>query len=292
MHKKMSDRFLQPPEHPRRPEKTPPLGATDCHAHVFGPFERFPLRPDRHYTPAELTVERYLRMLDDIGFSRGVLVQGSAHGADNGALLHALSVAPERLRGVASITPKVEDRDLERMHDAGVRGARFIQIPGGSAKGAIGFEALKPLAPRLARLGWHAQLQAPVAELAALLPGLLGMGLTLVIDHLGLPVAGRGVNDPSFQQLLGWLRSGALWLKLTMYRSSDRYPDYSDMTPFLQACLEANPARLLWGSDWPHVQMTANLPDAGHLLDLFDQAATTDMRRQILVANPQALYQF
>jgi 2-pyrone-4,6-dicarboxylate lactonase len=34
-----------------RPLVTVPRGAADCHAHVFGPRERYPYSPKRYYTP-------------------------------------------------------------------------------------------------------------------------------------------------------------------------------------------------------------------------------------------------
>ncbi len=90
-----------------RPKVPPPPDACDTHAHVFGPEERFPYAEDRSYTPPDAPLEKYLGMLDAIGFARGVLVQGSAHGRDNSAMLDALSRRPDRLRGVA-----VADADI------------------------------------------------------------------------------------------------------------------------------------------------------------------------------------
>src|SRR5688572_33231999 len=80
--------------------KTPP-GAWDTHAHVFGPSDRFPYGPDRSYTPPDAPLEKYLHTLDTLGFTYGGLVQGSAHGRDNAAMLDALARHPKRLRGVA-----------------------------------------------------------------------------------------------------------------------------------------------------------------------------------------------
>jgi predicted TIM-barrel fold metal-dependent hydrolase len=287
------DGYLDPPEHSRPPERAPPPGATDCHAHVFGPFERFPLASQREYTPLALPGERYLRMLDEVGFSRGVLVQGSAHGTDCRALLYALALAPERLRGVVLLTPKVTDEELEMMNESGVRGARFSQPPQGLFKGAVGFEMLAPLAPRLARLGWHAQVQTTCAHFMSLAPQLLSYGLPIVVDHLGLADVSRGVGDASFHGILRLLGEERIWLKTTPYRLSKLYPDYPDVAPFYRALLAANPERLLWGSDWPHVHMSADMPDVGHLIDLFDRwTGDETLRRQILVDNPALLYGF
>jgi 2-pyrone-4,6-dicarboxylate lactonase len=80
---------------------TLPAGACDCHCHVFGPAARFPYAEPRSYTPADAQLAAYLAMLDRLGFDRGVLVQPSAYGRDNRAMLDALAREPQRLRGVA-----------------------------------------------------------------------------------------------------------------------------------------------------------------------------------------------
>ncbi len=90
-----------PPREVSRPKVPLPSDACDTHAHVFGPSDRFPYADDRSYTPPDAPLEKYLGMLDTLGFARGVLVQGSAHGHDNSAMLDALERQPERLRGVA-----------------------------------------------------------------------------------------------------------------------------------------------------------------------------------------------
>src|SRR3954453_1996282 len=90
-----------PPRPVSRPRTPLPPNACDTHAHVFGPADRFPYADDRSYTPPDAPLQMYLGMLDTIGFARGVLVQGSAHGADNSAMLDALRREPVRLRGVA-----------------------------------------------------------------------------------------------------------------------------------------------------------------------------------------------
>src|ERR1700712_1135862 len=96
-----------PPRSVSRPKMPLPPCACDTHAHVFGPSDRFPYANDRSYTPPDAPLEKYLGMLDAIGFARGVLVQGSAHGHDNSAMLDALARRPDRLRGVA-----VADADI------------------------------------------------------------------------------------------------------------------------------------------------------------------------------------
>jgi predicted TIM-barrel fold metal-dependent hydrolase len=114
-----------PPREPSPPKIPLPAGACDTHAHVFGPAARFPYTPDRSYTPPDAPLEKYLKMLDTLGFARGALVQGSAHGRDNGAMLDALARHPQRLRGVAVAEATTPAAELRRWDALGVRGLRF-----------------------------------------------------------------------------------------------------------------------------------------------------------------------
>src|SRR5450755_3714314 len=116
----MTDAPCPPPREPQRPIVPPPPDACDTHAHVFGPATRFPYAADRSYTPPDAPLEKYLGMLDAIGFARGVLVQGSAHGRDNSAMLDALARRPDRLRGVAVADGDVSPADLRAWNGAGV----------------------------------------------------------------------------------------------------------------------------------------------------------------------------
>jgi predicted TIM-barrel fold metal-dependent hydrolase len=114
-----------PPREVSRPKVPPPPDACDTHAHVFGPASRFPYADDRSYTPPDAPLEKYLGMLDAIGFARGVLVQGSAHGRDNSAMLDALAQRPDRLRGVAVADADISPGELCEWNRLGVRALRF-----------------------------------------------------------------------------------------------------------------------------------------------------------------------
>jgi predicted TIM-barrel fold metal-dependent hydrolase len=82
-------------------------------------------------------------------------------------------------------------------------------------------------------------------------------------------------------------------VKLTVIRRSQQAPRYEDARPFHDAMIDANPDRLLWGTDWPLVNMGERMPDLGALVDLFDAwASDAEVKRKILVDNPVALYGF
>jgi 2-pyrone-4,6-dicarboxylate lactonase len=286
-----------PPREPTRPKVPPPALACDTHAHVFGPADRFPYADDRSYTPPDAPLEKYLRMLDTVGFARGVLVQGSAHGRDNAAMLDALARQPGRLRGVAVADADVAPAELRRWHAGGVRGLRFNHFfRGGSLhyRGGVPLDAAKALAPVMAELGWHLQLWIDVKDLPETIPVLKAIGRPVVIDHMGRTDAGAGTATPGFQSLLRLLGDGGCWVKVSgAHRLSRRAPDYPDARPFHEALVRANPDRLVWGSDWPHPRIEGEMPDAGRLFELFQEwTPDEETRRRILVDNPARLYDF
>jgi predicted TIM-barrel fold metal-dependent hydrolase len=279
------------------PRKALPSGSCDTHAHVFGPYERFPLADPRPYTPGPAPKGDYLAMLNAAGFDRGVLVHGGANGWDHRAMLDAIASAPGRLRGIGVLPGSASDSDLSALGAGGVRGLRFTEVAGPTASqnfaGRVGFDALYELAPRLRELGWQAVIWANADALASACDSLRKLELPLVIDHLGYFDVTRGVNDAAFQSLLSLVRDGVAWVKLTAFRNSKGVAHYADVRPFHDALVRANPERLLWGSDWPFLGMSANRPDVGRLLDLLDEWLGDDsVRDKILVTNPAVLYGF
>lgn len=229
-----------------------------------------------------------------VGLERAVLVQPAFYGFDHRALINALTHDGET-RGVALATGDVSDEQLDALHAAGVRGLRFTDFrnPDGSVRaGSVGFKELTRLAPRLRERGWHAHLWGDAVAIDALLIDLPSPDLPLVLDHMAMPDIPAGVADPKFQRLLAAVREGLVWVKLSLCRlSSD--PEYVDVRPFHDALVEANPRRLLWGSDWPFIRMMERSPDVGALLDRFSTwVDDAGLRRAILSDNPARLFGF
>ena len=286
-----------PPLEPSRPRVPPPPNACDTHAHVFGPADQFPYADDRSYTPPDAPCEKYLAMLDTVGFDRGVLVQGSAHGRDNSAMLDALSHHRDRLRGVAVADADVSADVLRKWHDIGIRGLRFNHFFRGGQlhyKGGIPLAVAKIHAPVMAELGWHLQLWIDVKDMPDTVPVLKEIGLPVVVDHMGRTDARAGIQTAGFQSLLRAVGEGWCWSKLSgAHRLSQNAPDYPEARAFHEALVRENPERLVWGGDWPHPRIEGKMPNVGHLFELF-QEWTPDaaVRQRILVNNPAQLYGF
>jgi len=293
----MSEAPCPPPREPTRPVVATPPKACDTHCHVFGPASQFPYAADRSYTPPDAPLSKYLAMLDTLGFERGALVQGSAHGRDNAAMLDALERHPDRLRGVAVADRDTAAVDFGTWDALGVRGLRFNHFFRDGQlhyRGGVPLEDAKILSPILRDLGWHLQLWIDVKDLPDTTPILKEIGLPVVIDHMGRTDAQAGVNAPGFQALLRLLGEGGCWVKLSgAHRVSHQAPDYPDARALHVALVKENPEQLVWGSDWPHPRMEDEMPNAGHLLDLFNEWTEDDaIRRRILVDNPARLYGF
>ncbi|HEY0287446.1 MAG TPA: amidohydrolase family protein [Pseudomonas sp.] len=266
-----------------------PPGACDTHAHVVSASGDYPFSPDRSYTPPPAPEEKYLSMLNAMGMGRGVLVQISVYGTDNRYMLDVLSRHPDRLRGVAVVDANIDDVELQRLHDAGVRGVRLNVLFGGG----VGFDIMDKLAARIAPLGWHMQFLMDIRQLPELMPRMSQLPCPVVIDHMGhMPVA-EGMSHPGFQALLLQVRDHDWWVKLSgAYRISDQPDDYPDVTPWAQALVNAAPDRMLWGSDWPHVAIP-KMVDTGRMLNLLaDWVPDAAQRQKILVDNPARLYDF
>lgn len=275
-----------------------PEGATDCHVHIYGPFDRYPAVPIAEYEAPDAPVERLLALWDALGIARGVIVHASSAGRDGQVTLDALKAHPCRLRGVAVIADEISDARLDEMTEAGFRGVRInlMQVNGRKLyQGGMGLDDLARLAPRLAERGWHAQIWAESGDVAALAPELMKLPLDFVIDHQGRTPAGKGVDYAGFQAMLDLLRTGRWWCKISgADRNTAAGPPYADVAPFMAALVEAAPDRLVWGSDWPHVgHSDETRPEMEDLVArLFETVNEPGLRRRILVDNPKALYGF
>lgn len=268
---------------------TPVLG-WDCHNHLFGPYDRYPLAADRSYTPPEALEEGHAAMLRRQGLSHAVLVHPSAYGDDHGRLLAALDAHPH-LRGVVVVRPG-SPLPLAGLRGRGVRAARFSHRSGAGTNfaGSASVEDLQALTPALAEAGLHAELWTDCQVLPDIAPLLRSLPFPVVIDHMGGFDAKAGPDQPGFRLLLELVESGQVWVKLSAYRNTIGL-DPEAARPFQERLLQAHPGRLLWGSDWPHLRITP-VPDVADLLGNFRRWCGDEaLVRRVLVDNPQALYE-
>lgn len=272
------------------PRQKAPKLSIDCHFHIFGPFDRFPLDPGRAYEPPLALVEDYLAVAQTVGLERMVVVQPSPYGTDNRVTLNAVArFGRDRAVAVAVIDDSFDAASLTRLSDAGVCGVRFNLVSGNGTP----VEQIEALARRIAPLGWHLQVYATGETLSDLAAMLAKLPVPVVIDHVGGVKAALGTGHPQFQALLRLLDSGNAWVKTCSYRVSSAGHPWSDVAANVQALVAAAPERCVWGTDWPHTHMQGPAPEAGTLLEqLFDWVPDETSRHRILVDNPARLYGF
>jgi len=287
----MDANYLPFHPNPSKPRYAPPAGAVDAHCHVFGPEAKFPFAPERKYTPCDAPKEKLFELRDYLGFARNVIVQATCHGSDNAALVDALEGASDKARGVAVVDPKITDAELKALDRAGVRGVRFNFLP--RLVSSTPRDEFIRIAERIKPLGWHTVVYFEMPTLAGMMPFLEALPTVIVLDHMSVPEVKKGVGDAGFQRYLALLAERTnIWVKVTCpERLSASGPPYDDVIPFARALVERFPDRVLWGTDWPHPNMTTHVPDDGQLVDMIPKfAPTAAQQKALLIDNPMRLY--
>ena len=272
------------------PTFTVPRLACDCHAHVIGPAREFPYVPDRSFTPPDAPTDQYRQMLARLGLDRAVVVQPSVYGTDNRRTVTAVAeIGQSKARGVVMVDAAVPSGELRRLHDQGMRATRFIT----TARGGPRIDQLPAVAAKVATVGWHIEVYVPPGHWDNLLPVIERLPVPVAFDHMaGLPADTRA-SDPTLRAILSLLERERAWVKLCGYRNSIAGYPYDDVRPLARQFVERVPQRCVWGTDWPHTNISEHMPDDGELLNLLaDWAPDPGVRQQILVDNPARLYGF
>jgi 2-pyrone-4,6-dicarboxylate lactonase len=278
-------------DRPSTPRFVPPPGAIDAHVHVFGPEAEFPFSPKAKYHPEDATPEMLFALRDQLGFARNVIVQASCHGTDNAATLSAIAKSDGRARGVAVVSPDIDDAELQALHDGGIRGVRFNflkRLVDDAPK-----DKFLDISRRIAPLSWHVVVYFEADILEELESFLAAIPTTIVVDHLGRPDIAQGPGGADITRFTRLLDEHAnIWTKVSgAERLSPQGPPFDDFAAVIRPVVERFPDRVLWGTDWPHPNMEHRIPDDGTLVDVIPRIAPTpELQRKLLVDNPMRLY--
>lgn len=270
---------------------TMPLETWDCHTHIYGPWDQFPLAPDAAYHPAAAPFTALRRSHESLGVTHGVLVQAACYGTNHGALLAALAGSGGRYRGVALADVGIAEAELARLHAGGVRGVRFNFL--GHLPGERDPRRLRELAERIAPMGWHILLHGQPRELAPVLDAFDGLALPLVIDHMARLSPAMAADSSSLALLERHLAQPNGWIKLSgvdrmMGGAADAW---AGALPLLRQLIRWAPQRCVWGSDWPHPNIEGAAPEDAALLDFILNACGDQATAQaVLSDNPKRLY--
>ena len=280
-------------------------GGCDTHVHVIGDAHTYPMVDARQYTPGPASVSALQAHLQHQGLTRAVIIQPSVYGSDNQCMLDALHAMQGKARGVAVLESDTPMAVLQAMDAQGVRGIRLNLESSGAhdvaLNAALLHDSLQTWAPRLADLGWHIQIYAPLAVSVACAPLIKELAVPVVLDHFAL-WADPSCTSLESTTLLHLLEKGKIYIKLSAsYRSPIQ--DASTLLALSQRLLTTRPDRLLWASDWPHTNREPG--KSPHEVSRYRAITAeslehermqwlpnTDVQQQVLVDNPSQLYRF
>ena len=283
---------------PARPPAEPlPPKACDCHFHVFGnPAEYRDSNPNPIHQTREANWNDLLRMHTSVGFTRGVLVQPANYRFDHAYLKEALSRLPrDAYRGIGIMDDSVDDRELERLHGAGVRGMRFNFVR--VFKLAPTPQSLRRAIDRIRPYGWFIKIFIGPEELPEHIELLRTItSVPVVIDHMARLKPADGPAHPNHRMMIELLKRENYWVMLSNgVRMSAQASGWDDVVPIGRALYDAAPTRAIFGTDWPHAHShhEGGGPEEAELIGLLyrflpDAAA----RRAVLVDNPVRLHGF
>jgi len=202
------------------------------------------------------------------------------------------------------IDERTAESELDQMEHAGARGIRINLGTAGQNDPEIARQRLRTAIAQIKDRNWHIQIYTKPDVVAAIRDEIGATRIPIVLDHFAGVQAPLGVRQPGFEDILSLLETGTVYVKISgAYRTGSQTPDYSDVAPLAKALINANPQRILWGSDWPHPNSAANLRstevspllsiDDGKLLNLLPVwAPDVALRKRILVENPAKVYGF
>jgi predicted TIM-barrel fold metal-dependent hydrolase len=278
--------------------RAPPLSC-DAHLHVFGDPGRYPYASPEplRYTPPVAPLPDYLSLARHLGLERFVFVQPSAYGRDNTCMLDAMrEVGIARCRGIVDVDEDAPDALLAEMDAIGVRGVRINFPPikpatPGTSAGVL--PRIQRLEARCKELGWHLDFLTPGWLTEELIPVMAKLRVPFSLAHMGMFLAKEGPQQPGFQALLALLKRDDVrgYMKFTGTYRMATPPDFADAAPMARALIEAAPARIIWGSDYPHLSFAHSVGSV-QLFNLLGAWADEAERRRILVENPATLFGF
>lgn len=276
-----------------KPRTVLPKGTIDTQMHVYLPgFPALPggpgLPPDPLPSPDD-----YRQVMNWLGIARVVITQGNAHQLDNSCLLACIAEMGEAARGVAVINDDTDDAEMQRLSDAGIVGARIMDLPGG----AVGLTGLSAVDLRAHEYDWMIAVQFDGSDILDHEAKLQPIRSRWVLDHHGKFFAGATPDSPQVDAVKRLIDGGNCWFKFAgCYESScTGGPNFNDIAAVARVIADYAPERIIWGTNWPHnaAKVTADYPDDAALTDIVLSWISSDENHRLaLVDNPQDLFGF
>lgn len=283
--------MIERPLSGRAPLTRLPKGAVDTQMHMYLPG--FAAQAGGPPLPGGALPDagQYRRLMAWLGIDRVIITQGNAHQRDNSNLLACLADMGPVARGVAAIAGEEPDGALDALAEAGVVGARIMDLPGG----AVGLTALEAVDARASARGWMMAVQFDGSHILEHEARLKRLRSRWVLDHHGKFFGGVTPDSPEVAAVRRLIDGGNCWFKFAGAYESSRSggPDYADVAAVARAIAAHAPERIVWGTNWPHnlARTTESYPDDAALTDtVLGWLPDEEARRLALVDNPERLF--
>ena len=268
----------------------------DSHLHIWRAVPDHPEPASTSVSPcSDVPIELVNEYMAEHQVRRVVLVQPLYPGEDNSYVADCVGAEPDRFAAVCVVDPRKLEAAEGLEYWASQRNCRGLRlrplIPEEAA--CFGHPSTFPLWEKARKLGTVISLMlgvdhlAAAASLAERFPE-----VAMVIDHMGQPDSGQGVNSPGFQALLALSRFPRVYIKVSgyYYHSRQNYP-YADCWDLFRALYDRfSPLRLIWGSDFPHVLLHAGYRRTLLLQQRAYSFLTREELGRIMGENAEALY--
>ena len=285
---------------PRAPDPLPPEGACDSQFHIYGDPQLYPPIPNAWYEPPDATFWHMKKVLEKIGFQRGVIVYPMPYGTENRLLIDVLKAIrgtedAKNFRATCIVKDDSKDSELEQLKSLGVVGARFNI--GKRWEENHTRDAIQRNLERVRELGWHARLHVSGVDLIEYRDLLLSVkDITYSVDHMCHLHFAEGLEQAAMKLLLDLLKNENWWIMVSNgCRISPMEQGWDDAVPFGRAMVQAAADRTIWGSDWPHVKWRKKrMMNEAEPVELLYRYVDGDseLLRKILVDNPVRLHGF
>lgn len=213
----------------------------------------------------DYTVDDLLARIDDAGVDRTVLVEAGRESDDETTQFLALAAGTDRIAAVVGWADPLDPHLAEKIaaHRAGAGGAKLAglrsQVQG---EPDADFLARRDVVGGLETIS-GAGLAFDLVIRADQLPGAVVAAKALprarfILDHLAKPPIRAGITAPWREHLSALAACPNVMAKLSGLVTEADWTQWTvdDLGPYVQAALDVfGPRRLLWGSDWPVVEL-------------------------------------
>lgn len=269
----------------------------DSHLHVYWPDKYpYPPGPGQRPDPGEVIADpkAVIETLAAHGVTHALLVQPSAHGSDNRAMIDAIAMSGRRMKGIAVVDIAATSAELLDLRNKGIVGVRLNLYS--FANDVFDDPEVDAFMARCADNGLLVEAFVTPSTWPKVIGKLRSCPTPLVIEHMGWPTLDEGLGQQSFQLLLGLAQRDDCFVKLScaLRMSKSGFP-FDDVEPYARKLVEVfGPDRCMWGSDWPMFRSGNRRPPsyAEELQAIQDWVPGTSQRRQILWDTPARLFSF